>query len=109
MSNKIITKNLTKTYIAFEKEEGLKGSIKSLFKKKILEKEAVSNFDLEIEEGEFIGLIGQNGAGKTTMINLFMRFYDADAGDIKLDGTSIYSMDRHALRRNYGMVLQDTW
>lgn len=43
------------------------------------------------------------------MINLLMRFYDADQGDIKLDGTSIYQMDRHALRRNYGMVLQDTW
>lgn len=67
MSNKIITKNLTKTYTTFEKEEGLKGSFKSLFKKKILEKEAVSNFDLEIEDGEFIGLIGQNGAGKTTL------------------------------------------
>ena len=43
------------------------------------------------------------------MINLLMRFYDVDQGDIKLEGTSIYEMDRHALRRNYGMVLQDTW
>ena len=56
-----------------------------------------------------IAIVGPTGCGKTTMINLLMRFYDADSGDIRLDGKDIYEMDRHALRKNYGMVLQDTW
>ena len=56
-----------------------------------------------------IAIVGPTGCGKTTMINLLMRFYDVDQGDIKLEGTSIYKMDRHELRKNYGMVLQDTW
>jgi ATP-binding cassette subfamily B protein len=73
------------------------------------DKKLIEDYSLQARPGMHVAIVGPTGCGKTTMINLLMRFYDADAGDIKLDGTSIYSMDRHALRRNYGMVLQDTW
>ena len=53
--------------------------------------------------------MGTTGAGKTTLINLLMRFYDVDAGDIQVDGESIYRTTRDSLRRSFGMVLQDTW
>lgn len=104
MSNKIITKNLTKTYITFEKEEGLKGSIKSLFKKKILEKEAVSNFDLEIEEGEFIGLIGQNGAGKTTLIKMLTGIIHPTKGEISVFGYKPYEL-KDEFKKIYSVVM----
>lgn len=61
----IQTKNLSKTYKLFEKEPGLRGSIKSLFNRKFIYKTALSKFDIEVSEGEFVGLIGPNGAGKT--------------------------------------------
>lgn len=66
----IKTKNLTKEYTRYEKEEGLKGSVISLFRRDRIIKSAVRNFDLEINEGEFIGLIGPNGAGKTTLMKM---------------------------------------
>lgn len=64
---------------------------------------------LQTKPGMRIAIVGPTGCGKTTMINLLMRFYDADSGDILVDGRSIYSVSRHSLRRNFGMVLQDTW
>ncbi len=70
MNKCINVKNLKKVYRVFEKDEGLKGSIRALIKKKVLEKTAVDDFDLEIREGEFVGLIGPNGAGKTTLIKM---------------------------------------
>ena len=73
------------------------------------EKKLIEDYSLSARPGMHVAIVGPTGCGKTTMINLLMRFYDADQGDIKLDGTSIYQMDRHTLRRNYGMVLQDTW
>lgn len=56
-----------------------------------------------------IAIVGPTGCGKTTLINLLMRFYDADSGQIRVDGTNIYDVTRHSLRANYGMVLQETW
>jgi ABC-2 type transport system ATP-binding protein len=104
LNNKIITKNLIKTYITFEKEEGLKGSIKSLFKKKILEKEAVSNFDLEIKEGEFIGLIGQNGAGKTTLIKMLTGIIHPTEGEISVFGYKPYEL-KDEFKKIYSVVM----
>lgn len=104
MNNKIITKNLTKTYITFEKEEGLKGSIKALFKKKTLEKEAVSNFDLEIKEGDFIGLIGQNGAGKTTLIKMLTGIIHPTEGEISVFGYKPYEL-KDEFKKIYSIVM----
>ncbi len=59
--------------------------------------------------GQRVAIVGPTGCGKTTLINLLMRFYDADAGDILIDGKSIYAMPRETLRRQFGMVLQETW
>lgn len=104
MKNKIITKNLTKTYITFEKEEGLRGSIKSLFKKNTIEKEAVSNFDLEIEEGEFIGLIGQNGAGKTTLIKMLTGIIHPSYGEISVFDYKPYEL-KDEFKKIYSVVM----
>ena len=75
----------------------------------VKDRKLIEDYSLCAKPGMHIAIVGPTGCGKTTMINLLMRFYDVDQGDIKLEGTSIYEMDRHALRRNYGMVLQDTW
>lgn len=73
------------------------------------EKKLIENFSLEAKKGMKIAIVGPTGCGKTTMINLLMRFYEADCGSISVDGTDIYGVSRHSLRRNYGMVLQETW
>ncbi|MBR5633051.1 MAG: ABC transporter ATP-binding protein, partial [Clostridia bacterium] len=73
------------------------------------EKPLIDNFDLEVTPGQMVAIVGPTGCGKTTLINLLMRFYDVNGGSIKLDGVDIRNMSRHDLRRNYGMVLQDTW
>ncbi|MNI50913.1 putative ABC transporter ATP-binding protein [compost metagenome] len=62
-----------------------------------------------MKPGTRVAIVGQTGAGKTTLVNLLMRFYDVDSGSIKLDGTDIRAITRDSLRRNFGMVLQDTW
>ena len=67
------------------------------------------DFDLEAKAGEQIAIVGPTGAGKTTVINLLMRFYDIDAGTILLDEQSIYEITRDSLRSAYSMVLQETW
>ncbi|MHC1749130.1 MAG: ABC transporter ATP-binding protein [Cellulosilyticaceae bacterium] len=67
----------------------------------------IRNFNLEVMPGERIAIVGSTGAGKTTLINLLMRFYEIDTGDIKIDGISIHNMTRDNLRHNFGMVLQD--
>ena len=64
---------------------------------------------IHVPAGKRFALVGPTGCGKTTLINLLMRFYDADSGDIRIDGTSIYDCSRRSLRKNFGMVLQDTW
>lgn len=72
-------------------------------------KKLLKNISFTAEAGQKIAIVGPTGCGKTTLINLLMRFYDIDSGDILIDGTSIYSVPRENLRQNFGMVLQDTW
>lgn len=67
------------------------------------------DFNLKAEAGKLIAIVGPTGAGKTTVINLLMRFYDANDGEIRIDGHEIRSLTRESLRRAYAMVLQDTW
>src|SRR6185295_13952696 len=69
----------------------------------------IENMSLDIEPGKTIAIVGHTGAGKTTLVNLLMRFYDVDAGAIRVDGVDIREMKRGELRRMFGMVLQDTW
>lgn len=69
----------------------------------------IDNFNLQAKPGTRVALVGPTGCGKTTFINLLMRFYDVDGGSISVDGHDIRSVTRHSLRRNYGMVLQETW
>ena len=73
------------------------------------EKPLIADFNLNVEPGQRIAIVGPTGCGKTTFINLLMRFYDPDGGEILLDGVNTMDMDRRELRRNIGMVLQDTW
>ena len=69
----------------------------------------IENFTLKVAPGQRVALVGPTGCGKTTVINLLMRFYDVDSGAISVSGTDIRRLTRKSLRRNYGMVLQDTW
>ncbi len=69
----------------------------------------ITDFNLRVERGQRIALVGPTGCGKTTLINLLMRFYDVDRGAVSVDGTDIRRMTRRGLRHNYGMVLQETW
>jgi len=64
---------------------------------------------LNVAPGQMVAIVGPTGAGKTTLVNLLMRFYDVDAGAIRVDGTDIRELARGELRRQFGMVLQDTW
>ncbi len=73
------------------------------------EKGLIENFSLNVKKGQKIAIVGPTGCGKTTFINLLMRFYDVDSGSVKLDGTDIRDITRSSLRSSYGMVLQDTW
>lgn len=69
----------------------------------------IEHFNLDVKPGMRIAIVGPTGCGKTTFINLLMRFYDTDKGEITVDGKKIKTLSRHALRSGYGMVLQDTW
>ena len=73
------------------------------------EKKLIEDFNLEVKPGQRVAIVGPTGCGKTTVINLLMRFYDVNSGSIKVDGTDIRNMTRGSLRTNYGMVLQETW
>jgi ATP-binding cassette subfamily B protein len=73
------------------------------------EKELIQDFNLNVKSGQRIAIVGPTGCGKTTMINLLMRFYDVDSGAIKIEGTDIRDLKRSSLRSSFGMVLQDTW
>ena len=69
----------------------------------------IEDLNLDIKKGERVAIVGPTGSGKTTLINLLMRFYDVDKGSISIDGLDIRKIDRHVLRKNFGMVLQETW
>ena len=69
----------------------------------------IEHFNLEVKPGQRVALVGPTGCGKTTVINLLMRFYDVDSGVIRVEGTDIREVTRNSLRKNYGRVLQDTW
>lgn len=73
------------------------------------DKPLIDDFSLDVKSGQNIAIVGPTGCGKTTFINLLMRFYDVDKGSISVDGVDIKTVDRHSLRSNYGMVLQDSW
>ena len=73
------------------------------------DKELIRNLNLSVESGNRIAIVGPTGCGKTTLVNLLMRFYDVDEGKISVDGIDINNATRESLRRSYGMVLQDTW
>ena len=84
-------------------------SIENVYFSYVKERPLIEGFSLEAKSGERIAIVGPTGCGKTTLINLLMRFYDVDGGTIKIDGQDISGVTRASLRRNYGMVLQDTW
>ncbi len=73
------------------------------------EKKLIEDFNLAVKPGQRVAIVGPTGCGKTTVINLLMRFYDVDSGEIRVDGVGIQGMTRSSLRKNYGMILQDTW
>ena len=73
------------------------------------EQKLIENFNLKVEPGQRVAIVGPTGCGKTTVINLLMRFYDVDSGEIRVDGIETRDLTRKSLRQNYGMVLQDTW
>ena len=73
------------------------------------DKELIENLSLQVRAGERVAIVGRTGSGKTTLINLLMRFYDVKGGAVEVDGVDIRSVTRKSLRKNYGMVLQETW
>ena len=73
------------------------------------DKELIRDLNLSLKNGQRVAIVGPTGCGKTTLINLLMRFYDVDGGSIRVSGTDIRDMTRHSLREHYGMVLQETW
>lgn len=73
------------------------------------EKKLIENLNLSVKHGQRVAIVGRTGCGKTTLINLLMRFYDIKSGVITIDGTDIRNITRHSLRKSYGMVLQETW
>lgn len=73
------------------------------------EQKLIEDFNLSVKPGQRIAIVGPTGCGKTTLINLLMRFYDVNSGSIKVDGTDIREITRKSLRQGYGMVLQETW
>lgn len=73
------------------------------------EKPLIRHFSLDVQSGQHVAIVGPTGCGKTTLINLLMRFYDVNGGSIRVDGTDIREIPRDALRRRFGMVLQDSW
>lgn len=96
---------LTKEEVAEKSNISLKHVAFSYDKTKPL----IKDLNLEVKKGQRVAIVGPTGCGKSTLINLLMRFYDIDDGSIAINGTSIYKITRDSLRDNYGMVLQETW
>ena len=95
----------------FEDLTDVKGniSIEDVYFSYVKENPLIQGFSLKVKSGQRIAIVGPTGCGKTTLINLLMRFYDADSGKICVEGKDITQVTRKSLRLNYGMVLQDTW
>jgi ATP-binding cassette subfamily B protein len=91
------------------KEADGRVDIENVYFSYVPEQKLIENFNLHVTSGQRVAIVGPTGCGKTTLINLLMRFYDVDAGTISVSGTDIQKMTRASLRKNYGMVLQETW
>ena len=91
--------------------ENVKGDIefKDVSFSYVKDKKLIEGLNISAKAGQRIAIVGPTGCGKTTLINLLMRFYDPDGGEISVDGKDILNVTRKSLRKNYGMVLQDTW
>jgi len=100
----IVTRGLSKVYRRFEKQPGLGGSIKSLFRREYMDKRAVEAFDLRVGQGEFVGLIGPNGAGKTTLVKLLTGIIAPTSGEIDVLGYYPNKLE-HAFKRRYAVVM----
>ena len=100
----IHTQGLTKSFRRFEKEEGLRGSIKSLFHRQFVVKTAVRDFDLGVEEGEFVGLIGPNGAGKTTLVKMLTGIIAPTSGQISVLGHYPNKLE-NTFKKQYAVVM----
>lgn len=83
--------------------------LKNVYFQYVPEKKLIQDFNLSVKPGQRVAIVGPTGCGKTTVINLLMRFYDVNSGKISVDGTDIRDITRGSLRTSYGMVLQDTW
>ena len=90
-----------------EKEGAI--DIQNVFFSYLPDQKLIENFNLSAKPGTTTAIVGPTGCGKTTFINLLMRFYDANQGAIMIDGQNIYEVSRKSIRKNFGMVLQDTW
>ncbi len=92
-------------------ESQVKGnvSLENVYFQYTPEKKLIQNFNLKVKPGQRVAIVGPTGCGKTTVINLLMRFYDVDQGAIRVEGTDIRDITRGSLRTSYGMVLQETW
>lgn len=84
-------------------------ALKNVYFQYVPDKPLIQDFNLQVRPGQRVAIVGPTGCGKTTIINLLMRFYDVNEGCIKVDGTDIREYTRGSLRTNYGMVLQETW
>ena len=89
----------------------VKGEVElsSVYFSYVEDKKLITDFNLNVKPGQRVAIVGPTGCGKTTLINLLMRFYDVNQGSIKVDGTDIRHLTRASLRKNIGMVLQETW
>lgn len=92
LDNSINSINISNVYFSYDKSKDL-----------------IKNFNLTVHKGQKIAIVGPTGCGKTTLINLLLRFYDVDSGKISFDNEDIYKYSKSSLRKKYGMVLQDTW
>ena len=83
--------------------------LKNVYFSYVPDKKLIENFNLKVKKGQRVAIVGPTGCGKTTLINLLMRFYDVNSGEISVSDINVLDMTRNALRSSYGMVLQDTW
>lgn len=103
------TPDAPNAHILTEDEVNGKVSIEDVSFSYTPDRELIRDFNLSIEKGQRVAIVGPTGCGKTTVINLLMRFYDVDSGSIRVSGHDVRELTRGSLRASYGMVLQDTW